>query len=187
MQKKTTILILIIVIVLLLIGGVYWWWQGEAELKELNKNLPEGIRVEKRNGQEVIINTIDGYEIKVPEEWGEIEIAEYLNKESGLTLKSKNTEDWVSISEFNEEQNTDLFSWVEKRIKDLEGIRFSPSPFTFILGEEKIGNYEVIKVIDEAITGTFFFYYFQKGSQIYEIYTDYSEESIRDIILNMSF
>ena len=97
MQKKTTILILIIVIVLLLIGGVYWWWQGEAELKELNKNLPEGIRVEKRNGQEVIINTIDGYEIKVPEEWGGIEIAEYLNKESGLTLKSKNTEDWVSI------------------------------------------------------------------------------------------
>ncbi len=190
MQKKTTILILIIVIVLLLIGGVYWWWQGEAELKELNKNLPEGIRVEKRNGQEVIINTIDGYEIKVPEEWGGIEKVDY--REASTTQQK-----WIflegdkgQITEIRShkltQENIELKSWVKNWIKELQGSRFAPS--ASILGEEKIGNYEVIKVIDEKpITGTFFFYYFQKGSQIYEIYTDYSEESIRDIILNMSF
>jgi len=80
-----------------------------------------------------------------------------------------------------------LFSWVEKRIKDLEGIRFSSSPSTSITGKEKIGNYEVVKVKDEAITGTFFFYYFQQNSKVYEIYTDYSEESIKEVILNGSF
>jgi len=97
MSKKTTISI-IVIILLLIGGGVYYWWQNETELSELNKNLPQGIRVEKRDGQEVVVNTIDGYEIKIPKEWGGLENIEYLNKKSGLTLKSKNTEDWLSIS-----------------------------------------------------------------------------------------
>lgn len=185
MQKKT--IILIIVIVLLLIGGgVYWWGQGEAELKELNKNLPDGIRVEKRNGQEVIINTIDGYEIKVPEEWGGIEIAEYLNKESGLTLKSKNTEDWVSINNYEITEGTNLNSWLKEHFENYS-LSF-PESITSITGEEKIKNYEIIKVkVEHPMTGTTFFYFFQQGSNVYKIYTDYSEKSIRAIILNGHF
>jgi len=70
MKKNIVILIVVGVILILAIGVVYFFWQGGPRLRSINKNLPKGIRVEKRNGQEVVVNDIDGYEIKVPKEWG---------------------------------------------------------------------------------------------------------------------
>ncbi|HOK34764.1 MAG TPA: hypothetical protein PLB19_01335 [Candidatus Paceibacterota bacterium] len=190
MSKKITISIIVIAL-LLIGGGVYWWWQSKVELQELNKNLPQGIRVERRNNQEVVVNTLDGYEIKVPKEWGGLENVEYLDKESGLTLKSKNTEDWVLINSYEnsyeiENSKSNLNDWLNIHFK--EQPLFFPESITSIFGEENIKNYHIIKVkTDDPLIGTHFFYYFQQNSKIYEIYTDYSEESIREVILNGNF
>ena len=181
MNKK--FIIFGIFILLLIAGGVFWWWQSGKELKELNKSLPEGIRVEKRQGQEVIVNKKEGYEIKVPKDWGGIKRIEYLGNE--LLVGAKTTEDWASISMYNSE-NRDLNLWLKEHFKE-NTLRF-PDAITSIVGDETIGNLKVTKVItDDPEIGLTYFFYFQKDSKIYEIYSDLSEQSIRNVILNSSF
>lgn len=186
MSKK--IIFSIIVISILAVGGFFCWWQNGAELRELNKNLPDGIRVVQRNGSQVVINQKDGYEIKVPEGWGGLEKVRYKeienNQEKYLLLEGNNG---VVIEMRQHTINeVGVEEWLEKQKEGLKNPRFGD--FTIFLGEEKIGNYEILKLKNESpIVGTIFTYLFKKDSQIYEIYTDCSEESIRDVILNGTF
>ena|SRR3989338_1198780 len=70
MGKKVIFLISIIVVLLLAGGGVFYWWQNQADVRELNKTLPVGVRVEKSlAGEYKVVNDIDGYEFKVPGGW----------------------------------------------------------------------------------------------------------------------
>jgi len=186
MKKNIVILIVVGVILILAIGVVYFFWQGGPEIRRLNKNLPEGIRIEKRGDQQVIVNKKDGYEIKVPKDWGGVREVEYLSKESGLTIGAQDTEDWVSVSVYEVLRGIDFDVWLKQFLKD-HPLSF-PEKITSIIGEEKIKNYKVIKIkVEHPMTGTTFFYYFQTDSHIYEIYTDYSEKSIRAVILNGNF
>jgi len=185
MKKKLVILIVVGVILILAIGVVYFFWQGGPEIRRLNKNLPEGIRIEKRGDQQVIVNKKDGYEIKVPKEWGGVREVEYLGEEEGqFIVGAKKTDERVVIIVSKIKNEIDLLSWIKNRFQDFQGTRFY-SPV--IVGEERIGNHNIIKAKDESPVGTFFFYYFEAKSKIYEIYSDYSEKSIRAVILNGNF
>ncbi len=186
MNKK--IIILILIFVILAIGSAlafYLLWQGGPDLRSLNKGLPEGIRVEKRNNQEVIVNKLDGYEITIPENWGGIGKAEYVGKKQAqFIIGAKKTDDRVVLIVVENNQKLELAQWIKNRFQEFQGGRFY-NPL--IVGEEKIGNYNIVKVQDESPVGVFFFYYIQKDSKIYEIYSDYSEKSIKDIILSGNF
>lgn len=189
MNKK--FIIFIILILLLIAGKVFWWWESGKELRELNKSLPEGIKVEKREGQQVVVNKKDGYEIKVPDEWKGVRNLNYREIEDGRQRTIYLEANEGQIIEIRTHQlaqtNIELESWVKDLIESLQDSRYSPN--TLILGKEKIGNYEILKTKEEGthIMPTFYFYYFQKDSKIYEIFTDYSEENIRDIILKGKF
>jgi len=75
--------IILIVIGLILIGaGLFYWWQNQADVRELNKDLPDGIKVVKSIlGEEYrVVNKIDGYNFEIPIEaksWNKIGSVEY--------------------------------------------------------------------------------------------------------------
>ena len=175
MKKR---IIVFIIIILILTGGFFCWWETGSELRRLNKNLPEGIRVIEKEGRQVIVNKKDGYEIKVPEKWGKLEGVDYTGENLGLGGREGN---WITIISYNVEKDIDLEKWIMNRIEKSNLVE--PQ----IIGKEKIKNYEVIKIKDfGGLLGDVFFYYFKDDSKIYEFYSD-SEESIRDVITNGSF
>lgn len=54
------------VIALVLVGGgFFYWWQNQADARELNKTLPEGIGVVKSlfgfGDEYKVVNKIDNY------------------------------------------------------------------------------------------------------------------------------
>ncbi len=72
-MNKKLFIPLIIIVLLLTSGGVFWWWHNGKELRELNKDLPEGLKIVKSlTGQYMIINEQDGYRINWPKK--ELEI-----------------------------------------------------------------------------------------------------------------
>ncbi|MDO8659513.1 MAG: hypothetical protein Q7K54_02830, partial [Candidatus Parcubacteria bacterium] len=64
-------IVLLVVVLGLFGGGFFYWWNNQADVRELNKTLPEGVKVVKSffGGEYKVINKIDGYEFKVPKEW----------------------------------------------------------------------------------------------------------------------
>ena len=67
-MKKKIIIIISIVLILVAGGGFFWWNGNQKDVRELNKNLPEGVRVMKSliGNEYKVVNKIDGYEFKVP-------------------------------------------------------------------------------------------------------------------------
>ncbi|MBT9167583.1 MAG: hypothetical protein DDT19_00921 [Syntrophomonadaceae bacterium] len=66
MDKKTIVLIMLLLLTIAG-GGAFWWWQSGKELRELNKDLPEGVKVVKSlTGQYRVANERDGYRINWP-------------------------------------------------------------------------------------------------------------------------
>jgi hypothetical protein len=61
--------IILIVLGLILIGaGLFYWWQNQADVRELNKTLPEGVRIVKDwGGSYWFIRDIDGEEVRMIE------------------------------------------------------------------------------------------------------------------------
>ncbi|RLC35198.1 MAG: hypothetical protein DRZ76_00845, partial [Candidatus Nealsonbacteria bacterium] len=117
MVKK---IVFLLVVLGLIGGGFFYWWQNQADVRELNKTLPEGIRVEKSLfGEEYkVVNHIDGYEFKIPPEWKggkEIEyIPERIEKEkykmAGIYLAgNEGVFRFININRFKiEKSNIDL-------------------------------------------------------------------------------
>lgn len=56
------------VVLLLVGGGAFLAWQNGKDARELNKNLPKGVRVTKSlfGNEYTVVNNIDGYEFRVP-------------------------------------------------------------------------------------------------------------------------
>ena len=185
MKKKTLFLIILGLLIVVLAGGVFWWWQDQSEVKELNKNLPKGVRVVKSLfGKEYkVINEIDGYELKIPKEWGGLAKIEYFEEEKNRTtglslegLRGKEKELGVICYKLNQE-NISLEDWVKELFR-----KFKLSDLIKI-EKKKIGDFEVVQVRAEEQFKGFVWNFFKKNLKIYEI-DGISNELLREIILN---
>jgi hypothetical protein len=186
MRKKIIILVIAVLVIVAAGGGVFWW-ENQKEVRELNKNLPEGVRVVKSLfGKEYrVINKIDGYEFKIPKEWesfGKIQEAEYnewkedklITHEGEIGLKGEGGLLAISVSKPKEE-NIELNSFVEAWSEI-----YVPSLTREIL-KEKISNFEVIKVQDKSHLADLKFLFFKIDSKIYRI-SLIDDKFIREIL-----
>ena len=184
MVKK---IVLTVVILGLAGGGFFYWWQGHADERALNKTLPEGIRVDKclLSGEYRVINKIDGYEFKVPEEWKGVKEIGYIpeREEMGYTGTSLNLEGressgrLIGIDRFNSggDMNTDLELWAKTQ-SDTFGLVGGFS-------KDEIGGFKIVKTQENVHFGGEYTYFFKQDRVIYSI-TGPSEEFIKEIILN---
>lgn len=184
MPKK--IIILVFIILILIAGGGFFWWDGnQKDVRGLNKNLPEGVRVVKSLfGKEYkVVNKIDGYEFKVPKEWKGLNEIEYIpeRSERGYSGDSINIEGKegfgrvAGVDRFRVEGNVSLEVWAKKSFEDfgLSG-EFS---------QGRVGQIEIVKTQEKLHFGGEYVYFFKKSLAIYNI-TGPSEELLREIILN---
>ncbi|MCD6528392.1 hypothetical protein J7K44_02015 [bacterium] len=135
-----------LIIVILIIGGFFYWWQKQTDVRELNKTLPEGIKVEKGLFGEgyKVVNNIDDYEFRIPPEWkGVKEINRVVTGDgypgSSISLEGNKGIAKVMIIERvkTEESDIDLKLWVEERLKNLDSVGD--------LSKSVIGKTKVIK------------------------------------------
>lgn len=184
MDRTKKLIILIIFLLLLVVGGVFWWW-NQKDIRELNKNLPEGVMVVKTlYGDYKVVNKIDGYEFKIPREWKEIEEIKYIpnNKEEKYLVASINIKGvevksgGIAIECFqitNEEY--ELENYV-KRIFEEYGLSGN-------LIHDVIEENEIIKVQENVHLGGEYIYFLKENSSIYAI-TGKSKKDIQEIIIN---
>lgn len=184
MKKKIVILIIVVLVVA---AGGFFWRQNQKDVKELNKNLPEGVRVEKNllgfGNEYVVKNRIDGYEFKVPKEWKGLKEINYISQRTekeytGTSIELQGKEGFgriMSIDQFRVEKlDINLEEWAESFFEDFDLV----SDFN----KEKLREFEIVKTKEQlGIIG--YVYFFKKNSVIYTI-TGGSEEFIQDIISN---
>lgn len=155
-------------------------------MKELNKTLPEGVKVTKSLfGEEYgVVNEIDSYSFKVPAEWkGVDEIVytperiegEYISASIELAGREGSGR-IVVINRFRlEDSELSLDSWAEDNFESYGLI----GDFT----KDNIKGLEVVKTQESVNLGGMFVYFLKKDAVIYAI-TGGSEEFIQEIILN---
>jgi len=175
---------------LALIGTAFiYWGQNQTDIKELNKSLPEGIKVEKTLlgfGEEYkLTNKIDNYSFKIPPEWeGLYKINYYPQRTemdytgSSLNIEGKNGEGRViGIDQFTSggDMNSNLEEWLQEQstVFDLMD--------NFI--KETLDKISIIKTQENIHLGGEYTYSFKKNSLIYSV-TGPSEKFIEYIILN---
>ena len=180
MNKK---IIFSIIIILLLVGGGVFWGQNQKDVRELNKNLPGGIKVVKSLGGEYkVVNKIDGYEVKVPKEWGGLRETEYTPerivkelKVASVNVIGKNYESIAIDSYRIEDPEMNLEIWV-KELQDY--LKLSGT-----LEKDIVKNLEIIKIKEEEHLAGMYIYFLKKDLRIHAI-AGFSEKSIREVILN---
>ena len=183
MAKK---IILLVVVLVLIGGGFFYWWQIQADIRELNKTLPEGVRVVKSlfGNEYKVVNKVDGYELKIPPEWMGIKEIGYIPErtEEGYTATSIGIEGKegigrsVGIDRYKSGRDVgDLGSWAKTNFE------------TFgLMGDfikDKTGEFDSIKTQENVHFGGEYIYFFKKDFVIYTI-TGGSEDFIRYIITN---
>ena len=185
MNKKTAIAIFILV--LIFSGGGFLLWQNsKAAVKDLNATLPEGVRVVKSlfGNEYRVVNKIDGYEFKVPQEWRGIEEIAYTPRESleKYTLSTievigyEGQERFVSVNSFQKENDgLNLMQWAQKNFETfgLEG-NFQ---------QERVGKIDVVKTQEGTSLAGMYVYFFENTSMTYAI-TNASEDYVRKIIMS---
>ena len=183
MKRK---IIISIIVVLILVGGGFFWWENQKDVRELNKNLPEGVRIVKTiTGDYKVVNKIDGYEFKVPKEWRGVKEIEYIPereaegyKGTSLSIEGiKGVGRSVGIDRYiaGGDMKTDLESWAQ--------LNFNTFGLAGTFTEEKVGNFNVVKTREEIHLFGEYVYFFKEALTIYAI-TGGSEEFIRYIIAN---
>ena len=176
---------LIFIIVLLLIAGGVFYWKNQQEVADLNRELPDGVRVVKTLfGDYVVVNKIDGYQFKIPEEWGGVKKIYYTQEriEKDYNLSSFELEGNKGASRIGvinrfviQELDLDLKFWAE--------LNFQKFGLVGDFNKDKIDSFEIIKVKEDVHLIGMYVYFFKKDSSIYTI-TNGSEEFIREIIIN---
>ena len=185
MDRTKKLIILSVFILLLIAGGVFYWWQ-QKDVRELNKNLPEGVRVVKTlYGDYKVVNKIDGYEFKIPREWKGIEEIKYVpeSTERGYTASSIGFEGKEGMSRI---MAIDRF-----RIENLEDLNlqlWAKTNFeTFGLvgdfSKDKIGELEIVKTKEHVHLLGMDVYFFKTNFAIYAT-TGGLEDFIKYIISN---
>lgn len=179
--------VVLAVLVLGLFGGGFLYWQkSQADVRELNKTLPEGVKVAKSlfGGEYKIVNKIDGYEFKVPPEWRGVKEASYSSAitEQEYTASSFGIEGneatgrIAGVDRYKiENNNTPLKSWAETNFATFELV----GDFS----EDKVGEFDIVKTEENVHLGGMFVYFFKKDNVIYAIVNG-SEEFIKYIITN---
>ena len=182
-MSRKIIFSLIVILILVVGGGFFWWWQNQKDVRELNKGLPEGVRVVKSLfGEYKVVNKLDGYEVKVPREWEGLKEIEYTPERKvkelevvSVNLTGENNE-FIAIDCYRlKELGVDLEAWANELIDYLE--------LSGILKKEIVGNLEVVKMKEEEHLAGIYIYFLKKDLKIYAM-AGFSEESIREIILN---
>lgn len=181
-------LVSILVILGLAGGGLFYWWQNQADVRVLNKTLPEGVRVEKSLfGEEYkVVNKIDGYEFKVPVEWGGVEEVVYVPEREEANYKATSIifasrqRDGVSIgidryTAGGDILNTDLRLWAETNFETFELV----GEFT----QDTVEKFDVVKT-QENIHFAGEYIYFLKINSIIYTFTAPSERVIQSVITN---
>ncbi len=179
-------LVLAIIVLIIVAGGIFYWWQNQADVRALNKTLPEGVKVVKSlvGNEYRVVNKIDGYEFKIPPEWEGIKGIEYAPEasEQGYTassigLNGKNGEATIfAIDRFKTDgQSINLKSWSQKE--------FETFGLVGNFSDDMIGELKIVKTREDVHLFGMVVYFFQKDSVIYTI-TNGSEEFIRYIITN---
>lgn len=185
MGKK---IILSFVALLLIAGGVFYWWQEQKDVRELNKGLPEGIRVVKSLvGQEYkVVNKIDGYEFKVPKEWEGVSEIIYTPErtESGYTGTSISIEGKegpgrvIAIDNYKSggDMSGELKLWAE--------VNFQTFGLVGDFNKDSVGKFEIVRTQENIHFGGEYVYFFKKNNnKVYGV-TGPSEEFIKYIVSN---
>lgn len=184
MDRTKKLIILSVFVLLLIAGGVFNWW-NQRDVRILNENLPEGIRVVKTLwGDYKVVNKIDGYEFKIPREWKGIEEIKYIpnNKEEKYLVASINIKSvevkkgGIAIDCFQiTNKEYELENYV-KRIFEEHGLSGD-------LIHDVIEENEIIKVQENVHLGGEYIYFLKENSSIYAI-TGKSKKDIQEIIIN---
>lgn len=186
-MKKLSFLVVSIVVLVLAAGGFFYWWQSQADVRALNKTLPEGVRVVKSliGDKYRVVNKIDGYEFKIPPEWKGVEEIEYIPERgaegyiaSSISLGGKeNIGGGIGIDYYKSggDKNASLESWAISN--------FNTFNLVGDFKQDKVGEINVVKTIENIHFGGEFVYFFKKNSIFLGI-TCPSEEFIRYIISN---
>jgi hypothetical protein len=205
--------IIFFAVILVLAGaGFFYWWQNQADVRELNKTLPEGVKVAKSIfGDEYrVVNKIDEYEFKVPPEWKDIELAVYmditndeLSYRYGFGQELKNIiiyEGALGIQDSEQHQIELRTLKIDKNL-DMETLvnefgstnipQFKTMKFTLVTNELIVNNMNVLKLsfVGKSSWGselTLAPYYFLRGEKkVYVLFFDTkNEEVMREIISN---
>ena len=184
MMKKIVPAVLAIMVLGLFGGGFFYWWNNQADVRELNKTLPDGVKVAKSlyGSEYKVVNKIDGYEFKVPGEWrGVNEIAYVPEREeegyvlSGIELEGKDGGSRIVVVNRFGEEDVALRIWAKKN--------FETFGLVGDFSEDKVDGFDTVKTQENVHLGSMFVFFFKKGSAIYSI-TNGSEEFIRYIITN---
>jgi len=176
----------VVLVLVLVAGGFFYWWQNQADVRVLNKTLPEGVKVVKSlvGNEYSVKNKIDGYEFKIPPEWKGIKEIEYAPEatEQGYTASSLGLDGKsggatiFAIDRFKiNDQSVNLRSWAQKE--------FETFGLVGDFSEDKVGEFEIVKTKEEVHLVGMAVYFFKKDSVIYVI-TNGSEDFIRYIISN---
>jgi len=185
-MKKKIFVSLLILFLLAIAGGIFWHWQNQKDVRDINKTLPEGVKVAKSlfGKDYTVVNKIDGYEFKVPKAWEGIEKIEYVPEEivmgiktTGIGIEGKiGGQIILSIDVyFLDTENLNLFEQSQKiwTFFELSGD----------LIETFIGEFKVVKAQENIYLGGTYVYFFSKGNKMY-VLNNGSEEFIQEIILN---
>lgn len=179
MSKKIALAIFGVFVILVAGGGFFWWWQDQEDVRELNKDLPEGIRVVKSlAGEYRVVNKIDGYEFKVPQRWRGLAEIDHVPERrisematSGFILTSP-TGVIIGIDQYKMNQP-------EKELETLIKEFFEPEG---LLEKLRIGHYEVIKVEIERLAGSQI-YFLKRNSKVYVV-GSFEDNDIQEVILS---
>ena len=182
------IIFLGLIILLISAGGFFWWQKNQKDVKELNKNLPERIKVTKSFlGKYKVIDKIDGYEFKVPEEWGGLAEIEYTpgRTEGGysgtsLSIEGNKGAGRVAAIDFYKsggDIDSDLKLWAESNFRTFGLV----GDFT----QNRVGTFDAVKTQENIHLGGEYIYFFKEvGNRGVYTITGPSEDFIREIIAN---
>lgn len=188
MRKKFVISLVVILLILAGAGGFFWWWHNQADVRELNKNLPAGVKVVKSllGNEYKIVNKIDGYEFKVPKEWEGIRKIEYTPERDNKDLSAKIASIGIEGKRgYATLFSLDVFTLIQTKI-NLEKWVDNFWNFLGLEGElkrDKVDNFTVVKAREEKHLGGTYVYFIKNDSKIY-VFNSGSEEFIRYIITN---
>lgn len=177
------VLILAIILLSILGGGIFLWNKNQKDVRELNKNLPEGVRVTKSlfGSEYRVVNKVDGYDFKVPDAWSGVNQIEYIPEENFKSYRLATIElegnqggsRIVIINRFEKSNSDSLKEWAEKNFEVFGLIgKFENT---------KVRGIDVVKTQEEKNLLGMYVYFFQQGSSIYAI-TNGSEDYIQEII-----
>ena len=165
-------------------GGFFYWWQNQADIRELNRTLPEGVKVVKSLfGDEYrIVNKIDDYEFKIPPEWQGMKEIEYIPERivEDMKVASVGIEGIEGIGRIMSidvyivnQLDINLETWAENLLN-----KFGLSGE---LIQENINEYNILSMIEKEHLGGTYVYFLKNNSKVY-VLNGASEEFIRHII-----